>query len=302
MLKIGHVLFAFFSILSVAWADSAQADVVQMISADVAVSGHDHRSSVGTRVEVKELKDPDGETTFQPVVTVTVDGTVVGQLAGVETSQQPSALVQLVQLDHANPYPEVLISSFTFGAHCCSEVKVLTSDASGKTWTEVDLGHFDGGAIEATDPVGDGQYVIHSYDNRFLYQFGCYACSFAPARILQLEGTTVVDVTRHPKYVPVHRKNLAVMAEWFKESERTPANPFLAAYVANKALVGELADGWKTMLELYDAADDWGLKVCEAGTDDNGRCKADEIKREFPVVLKAFLAETGHISSGDQPD
>ena len=184
----------------------------------------------------------------------------------------------------------------------CNEVKVLTSDASGKTWTEIDAGYFDGDVIEATDPVGDGQYVLHSYDNRFLYRFGCYACSFAPARILQLDGTSFVDVTRHPKYLPIHRENLAAMADWFKASERTHANPFLAAYVANKALAGELANGWSTMLQHYDVADDWGLKECEAGTDLHGRCKAEEIKREFPAVLKEFLVETGHLSSNDKPD
>ena len=280
-------------------SSNARGDVVQIMSSDVIQQGQVQRSTVSTRVEVEEQKGADDDVIYQPIVTVTVNGQEVGKLLGAETGYQPSAVVQIVELDRSNPYPEILFSSFTFGAHCCSEVKVLTSDPSGKVWSEVDVGAFDGDSIQATDPAGNGNYVIHSYDNRFLYRFGCYACGEAPSRIFALQGSELIDVTRQADYLPIHRDNLRAMEDWFNQPEKDEPNAFLAAHVANKALVGELADGWKTMLKYYDRDSDWGLRECEAGYDENGKCKGEEIVFDFPTALKMFLTETGYMSKFD---
>lgn len=90
------------------------------------------------------------------------------------------------------------------------------------------------------------------------------------------------------------------MSSWFTEKRDSDSevNGFLAAYVANKALIGELADGWKRMLKYYDKKSDWGLTDCPQGYDDQGKCIGKEIHyQSFPQALRAFLVETGYIQS-----
>jgi hypothetical protein len=73
-------------------------------------------------------------------------------------------------------------------------------------------------------------------------------------------------------------------------------NGFLAAYVANKALVGEFEDGWQRMLQRHDRRSSWGLKQCTAGYDEAGSCKAaEQVFASYPEALRAFLAQTGYI-------
>ena len=130
-----------------------------------------------------------------PKVQVKLRDKLVGNLQGTETPVL-SALVQIAELDLSNPYPEVLLSSFSGGAHCCNEVIVLTSDKTGKTWRKVKLGFFDGDSNGAEDIYKDGHYEYVTYDNRFLYYFSSYAGSFAPTQIWQLNGNKFIDVSR----------------------------------------------------------------------------------------------------------
>jgi len=242
-----------------------------------------------------------GSNVVQPLVVVRVDGREVGRLIGAEKWGGPASVVQIAEMDPSNPYPEVLLSSFTGGAHCCNQIQVLTSDPSGQQWREVSLGPFDGGVSPAEDPLHNGRYLIVDVDNRFLYRFDCYACSTAPARIWRLEGDQFVDASHRPEFQPLHRRNLQRMAEWFKQKSSESPNGFLAGYVANKALVGELYDGWDRMNQRYDASSDWGLKECRGDFDDKGKCLGQEIVyRSFPEALRAFLVETGYMSQSGQ--
>lgn len=243
-----------------------------------------------------------GSNVVQPVVTVRVNGIEVGRLVGAEKWGGPAAVVQIAEMDPGNPYPEVLLSSFTGGAHCCNQIQVLSSGPDGQQWREVTLGPFDGGPSPAEDPLRTGRFLIVDVDNRFLYKFGCYACSTAPARIWQLQGIRFVDISKRPEFRPIHRRNLQRMAAWFEQQDPGSPNGFLAGYVANKALVGELYDGWDRMVKRYDPSSDWGLKECKGDYDANGRCLGREIAYgSFPEALRAFLVETGYIRpSGEQ--
>jgi hypothetical protein len=239
---------------------------------------------------------------MQPIAIVRVHGREVGRLVGAEKWGGPGALVQIAEMDPSNPYPEILLSSFTGGAHCCNQIQVLTSDRSGDNWREVTLGPFDGGESPAKDPLGNGRFLIVDVDNRFLYRFACYACSIAPARIWELQGNEFVDITHRPEFRPLHRRNLQRMAEWFQQKNPASPNGFLAGYVANKALVGELYDGWDRMTQRYEASSDWGLTECKGNLDDNGKCLGREIVySSFPEALRAFLIESGYMKpSGEQ--
>lgn len=113
----------------------------------------------------------------------------------------------------------------------------------------------------------------------------------------------MIDVTHQPEFKKLHRENLNSLSDWFEETERDPEkNGFLAAYVANKALVGEFGEGWQRMMKHYDRESDWGLTRCEAGYDDGGNCQAPEVSyKNYPQALRAFLIETGYIKAADVP-
>lgn len=231
----------------------------------------------------------------RPVVTVTVNGQRVGELVG-EPGRSPNAVVQIAEMDPANPYPEVLLSSFTGGAHCCNDMVVLTSDRSGRVWKPVRLGPFDGGPIPAEDPSRSGRFVIVSIDNRFLYRFDSYAGSYPPTRVWALEGLRFVDVSRQPQYRPLHRATLSRMQQTLAETPQA-GNGVLAGYVATAALLEQFPTAWQQMLQRYDRSSDWGLTTCPGDRyDDKGRCRSREIVyKSFPEALRAFLIETGYI-------
>ena len=274
----------------------AMSQILRMNDDTKLLSGQLHQNGV----EVSAVLQRDPATGFQaPVAIVRVEGREVGRLTGAERlSDVPAAVVQIAEMDPANPYPEVLLSSFTGGAHCCNQIQVLTSDRSGQQWREVTLGPFDDGESPARDPLGSGRYLIVDFDDRFLYRFGCYACSEAPTRVWQLEGATFVDVSHRPEFRPLHRRRLERMEEWFKQDNPSSPNAFLAGYVATKALLGELEDGWQRMLKHYNHRSDQGLTDCQGGMDETGKCLGKEIRHEsFPAALRAFLAETGYIQT-----
>ena len=283
-------------------ASPATAQVLKMDYENNRMSGSLRSGAVEVDAQQKRRINESGSNVLQPVALVRVDGREVGMLTGADKwGSSPAAVIQIAEMDPGNPYPEVLLSSFTGGAHCCNQIQVLTSDRNGQSWREVALGPFDGADSPAEDPLRNGRFLIVDVDNRFLYRFDCYACSTAPARIWQLDGNEFVDVSHRPEFQPLHRRNLQRMAEWFKQKNHESANGFLAGYVANKALVGELYDGWDRMTQRYDASD-WGLTECEGNLNENGKCLGREVVySSFPEALRAFLIKTGYVRpSGEQ--
>ena len=103
----------------IAWGFPIQAQVLE-INPDTKTKGQISQGDVTAIINVKKTED------WKPTVTVLVKGKTVGKLEGAE-SPFPAALVQITELDPNNPYPEVLLSSFTGGAHCCNEISVLTA-------------------------------------------------------------------------------------------------------------------------------------------------------------------------------
>ena len=139
----------------------------------------------------------------KPVVTVFADGKEVAKFNGESVGfADPPVGVQIAELDGGNPYPEVVVSFYTGGAHCCSTTSVVTASPDGSKWTTVDLGQFDGGPLLATDLNRDGRYEFMIRDNVFLYAFACYACSEAPLKLLAIDNGTVKDVTREARFAP----------------------------------------------------------------------------------------------------
>lgn len=172
-----------------------------------------------------------------PVVTVFAGGRQIAALEGEGTGMgDPPVSVQIAEIDPGNSSPEVVVSFYTGGAHCCSDTKVISASKDGASWKTIELGQFDGGPLLASDVAGVGHPVFETRDNAFLYTFGCYACSTAPLKILTIEDGEVKTVSADPRFRPAQESYLKSMITEVPDEE---VNGFLAGYVAEKILLGE---------------------------------------------------------------
>ena len=238
-----------------------------------------------------EEKNEDGDTMHAPVVVAFANDKEIAKLTGEPGFGVPPVSVQIAELDPGNSQPEVVVSFYTGGAHCCSSTSVITSNKDGTAWQTVDVGEFDGGPMLATDLNGDGRYEFSTRDNAFLYAFACYACSAAPLELLTVENGAVKNITTDASFRPAHAAFLKTMIENVPDQD---VNGFLAGYVSEKILLGESKPAWALMLDYYDKASDWGLEICDKPLNDDGECPGKEIKLSFPDALERMLKENGY--------
>ena len=237
---------------------------------------------------------PDGMLFLTPVLSLSIGGKKVLRVEGSESfPDNPVFLVQIAEMDPGNPHKEVVFSSYTGGAHCCSDTRILTSSRDGKTWKEVELGPIDGGPLKVRDLNGDGRYEFAFRDNAFLYTFGCYACSTAPFHVLQLQDGKLIDASARVEFRPHHVTSLQQIIEW--AADDMDMNGFLAGYVAQKILLGEGPQAWKFMLEYYDRKSDWGLVSCSVKENEKGECpQGKKVTLTFPQALERFYKDVGY--------
>lgn len=237
---------------------------------------------------------PDALLAMTPKLSLSVEGEKILDVEGSASfPDNPVFVIQIAEMDPANPYAEVAFSSFTGGAHCCSDTKVLTSSKDGKSWKIIEMDALDGDLLKLRDLDGDGRYEFAFHDNAFLYAFGCYACSAAPLRVLQLSDGELKDHSRQPRF-RAHQLNwLQNMLEW--AGEGMDMNGYLAGYVAQKILLGEGADAWKLMLKHHDREAEWGLAFCAVKENDKGECpQGKKTTLSYPDALKRFFTKTGY--------
>jgi hypothetical protein len=257
------------------------------------------QGNVTATLAYNEEKSEDGEVARTPVVTVYVKDQAaangkreVARLEGEDIGMpDPPVNVQIAELDPANAEPEVVVSLYTGGAHCCWDTSVMTGSRDGEAWTTVDAGEFDGGPPVVADLDGDGRYELQTRDNAFLYTFGCYACSAAPLQILAIENGAVKNVSHDERFRPAHAVSLRDMIGEVPDED---VNGFLAGYVGQKILLGEGEQAWKIMLAYYDKASDWGLETCNGKMDDEGNCSGKTVTLSFPEALERMLNENGY--------
>ena len=235
---------------------------------------------------------------FVPTATGTLDGkpAFVMTAQSQSGSETPAARVTIVRLDRAAPGPQVILSYFWQGAHCCTVTRIATEHPDG-SWHVVDGETLDGDrGYRFEDLTGTGEVDLTSADQAFYYAFASYASSVAPSRIHQLVGDRLVDVTREPRFYEVLLQNVAALESSVKPDD--PAwhdNGFLAGWIAEKMLVGQGSEAWTRMLADYDHNPDFGPERC---TIDRplASCPDDRKARiPFPVALKSFLIERGYI-------
>lgn len=243
-------------------------------------------------MERKPDIDPDNDV---PLLTVTKAGAKVLEAAGVASGFEfPTAEASLADIDPDNPGPEVYFTSYSGGAHCCSTV--IVGDQVGNGWVAVDVGDFDGDGNFLNDANGDGLAEIVTVDNRFLYQFDCYACSAAPLQILTVRGGKVFDVSTAPEFQGANRAWLKQIEDNVDPAERWTSMGYLAGWVAAKTRIGEGAQAWKDLEAHWDYASDPGEEVCPNGSEPEECAKKDRVMMKFPDRLKLFLDQAGYRS------
>jgi hypothetical protein len=228
-----------------------------------------------------------------PLLDVTVGGKPAIEVAGVVSGMDiPAAEASIADIDPDNHHDEVYFTSYSGGAHCCSHVVV--AEELGDKWVSVEIGDFDGDGNYLNDLDGDGVAEISTVDNRFLYQFDCYACSAAPLVIYAVRGGKSADVTRDKRFENAHREWLRQMEENIDPEEKWQSPGYLAGWVAEKALLGEGAAAFKEVEAHWDRAADEGEEICTSGEDIDSCPKASRVVMKFPDRLKLFLQQNGY--------
>ena len=237
--------------------------------------------------------DPDLEV---PVLTVSVGERQVLEVVGVASGFDfPATEASIVDIDPNNTRPEVYFTAYSGGLHCCTQV--IVASQVGDAWIAVPMGDFDGDGDFLNDLDEDGHAEIATVDNRFLYEFDCYACSAAPLRILTVRRGKPVDASAEIQFLPAHRAWLAQMEAAVDPDQRWTSRGFLAGWVAAKARVGEGAAALAELDANWDLAADEGEEVCLTGQPIEECPRRKKAVLKFPDRLKLFLERNGYLAT-----
>jgi len=240
-------------------------------------------------MERRPEADPDLDV---PVLTVQAGGKTVLETVGVGSGFSfPATEASIADIDAGNARPEVYFSSYSGGAHCCTQVFVATQ--VGNAWKAVDAGFFDGDGNLLRDLDGDGHAELVAPDNRFLYAFDAYAASAAPLQVMTVRRGELADVSREIQYFAAHRQWLTDMEGW-AGSDRWSSPGFLAGWVVARQRVGEGLAAWNELDAHWDRAADEGEETCRIDQPLDLCPPEEKAVLQFPERLKLFLEQNGY--------
>jgi hypothetical protein len=149
-----------------------------------------------------------------------------------------TSMLKVADLD-ADGEPEVLVDTFSGGAHCCLTARILTWNGTGYTPKDIDYRDV-GYALKDAD--GDGRPELVGQDPVFAAAFTAYAASAFPPLVYRVDHGTLVNVTR--KYPKLIRASAARLLKDLRKARRgDDVRGVLAAYVADQYLLGKGATG-----------------------------------------------------------
>ena len=244
----------------------------------------------GYRIEVSSSVASGG--LYAPHIRLTDAAGLTTEITGVGTGYAANAAFAVTRLDAKDPIPQVLVSLFSGGAHCCSALTVLES--RGGQWRSYDLGSWDGDKTTIPrDLDGDGVKEFRFVDQAFLYAFASYAESWAPPVIQKVIDGRLQDVSKATAYRRLFEQSAAQSRTACLEN----SNGACAAYVAASARADRLDAAWAEMLNAYDQMSDWQLPTaCRVRTQGECPVGAEMTFSTFPEALQWFLGEHGYIS------
>ncbi|MCU0550717.1 MAG: hypothetical protein MUC48_15320 [Leptolyngbya sp. Prado105] len=151
--------------------------------------------------------------------------------------------------------PEVILDFFTGGAHCCTYSMIYHYDAQQKQYVE-SRAFWGNLGYRLKDLDGDSKVEFLSADDGFAYAFTSYAASAFPIQIWQFDNGKMTNVTRkYPKLIYNNAYKLWGYYQQVKMEEGADVRGILAAYLADKYLLGQQEDGWKRLREVYRERD-----------------------------------------------
>ena len=173
-------------------------------------------------------------------------------------SENPSLVARDLNADGE---PEVLIDLYTGGAHCCSYTQIYSYHAATNAYRRV-KGSWGDYGYELTDLDKDGTPEFRGADFRFAAAFTAYAASGAPPMIFKFVGGKLKNVTK--TYRAEIKKNLRQYLDLYREIRKDPDVPdvrgFLAAYVADKYLLGQGDTAFDLVYAAYRRGELRGLQ------------------------------------------
>lgn len=119
----------------------------------------------------------------------------------------------------------------------------------------------------------DSQPEFVSADNSFAYKFTSFAGSGFPLQIWQYRQGKMLNVTR--RYPQQVYGDAYQQWQWYTEARKQgyEVKGLLAAYMADKSLLGQAQDGWQQLWKAYRESD----------------------RQEYFTELRRFLQENGYI-------
>jgi hypothetical protein len=150
--------------------------------------------------------------------------------------------LQVTDLD-ADGEPEVLVSLYTGGAHCCWVAQVFRLTPGGYVFAENWFG-------DASYDIVGGDFVTG--DARFAYAFTAYAFSRFPVQVMRYRQGIFSDVTKEfPARIRTDlRRNRKLTAKALKAGQ--DARGAIAAYVADAHLLGQGPNALKWAADRVD--------------------------------------------------
>jgi hypothetical protein len=145
-----------------------------------------------------------------------------------------ASMLKVADLD-GDGEPEVLVDSFSGGAHCCLTARLLTFNGTG--YTPNDFNYGDVG-YQLKDLEGDGRPELVGYDPIFSGAFTAFAGSAFPPLVLHVDRGKFTDVTK--RFPSLVRKDATARLKDLRKAKRgDDVRGILAAYVADRYLLGQ---------------------------------------------------------------
>lgn len=198
-------------------------------------------------------------------------------------SEPPGDALAVQDLD-GEPEPEVFVTTYSGGAHCCTSVVIYRWD--GERYRRL-TGFFGNAGYTLEDLDGDGRPEFVTRDDRFAYRFTAYAFSILPPMVLSYgadrEGVYALrDVTvGFPELI---REEARATRRLYRRARRDgDVRGVVAAYVADQYLLGHKRAGKRFLRRA--------LRRGHLAVDDGGIWKSG---RAYVRDLKRFLRKSGY--------
>lgn len=258
---------------------------LSVLAAAPAASPAPHARSAA-RVSARLTFEKRGEAFRDVRLTIVRNGRVAARIAIARRPApywRPVTPATVRDLD-ADGEPEVLVDVFTGGAHCCTRSHVFSRVAGGRyVRTTHDWGN---PGYRLRDLDGNRTVELVTGDDRFTYTFAAYAVSAQPLQVWRFEAGRLTAATR--EYLPAVRADAARLWRRYRQFRRKRVDDVrgvLAAWMADKALLGEAADGWRA-LEAARRRGQLGRGRMLYGT---------PAGRAYVAALRRFLRRTGYL-------